>query len=196
MQDWVLITAPLAAVLYFLAFQDHSENCFLGSALRSSRSTAARTTHQLPLLPPVLQPPRYVKSRVSVSLYPRKRPFAALPRNDAMGHVWTAPAVQEESDVLRSVRVQPCIRPVFEWRTSLHCDAAAVAAGPDVIRWSGPKQKHALNYRVAHHGFSRSTVSTVRINVVITPAVRERTDATSSCRRQTPHAATVSAGAR
>src|SRR6202050_346596 len=29
----------------------------------------------------------------------------------AMGHVWTAPAVQEESDFLRSVRVQPCIRP-------------------------------------------------------------------------------------
>ena len=28
-------------------------------------------------------------------------------------HVWTAPAVQEESDVLRSVRVQPCMRPVF-----------------------------------------------------------------------------------
>ena len=31
----------------------------------------------------------------------------------ALGHVWTAPAVQEESDVLRSVRVQPCIRPIF-----------------------------------------------------------------------------------
>jgi len=29
-----------------------------------------------------------------------------------MGHVWTAPAVQEESDFLRSVRVQPCIRPL------------------------------------------------------------------------------------
>ena len=28
-------------------------------------------------------------------------------------HVWTAPAVQEEFDVLRSVRVQPCMRPVF-----------------------------------------------------------------------------------
>jgi hypothetical protein len=36
----------------------------------------------------------------------------------AMGHVWTVPAVQEESDVLRSVRVQPCIRPVFAWRTT------------------------------------------------------------------------------
>ena len=76
------------------------------------------------------------------------------------------------------------------------CDAAAMAAGPDVIRWSGPKQKHALNYRVAHHGFSRSTVSTVRINVVITPAVRERTDANLIWSRQTPYAAAVSAGAR
>jgi len=47
---------------------------------------------------------------------PPKRPIAALPRNGVMGHVWTAPAVQEESDVLRSVRVQPCIRPVFAWR--------------------------------------------------------------------------------
>jgi hypothetical protein len=31
---------------------------------------------------------------------------------DVMGHVWTAPAVQEESDYQRSVRVQPCIRPL------------------------------------------------------------------------------------
>ena len=35
-----------------------------------------------------------------------------------LGHVWTAPAVQEESDVLRSVRVQPCIRPIFAWRVT------------------------------------------------------------------------------
>ena len=44
------------------------------------------------------------------------------------------PRCKSESDFLRSVRVQPCIRPVFEWRTSLHCDATAMAAGPDVIR--------------------------------------------------------------
>jgi DNA-binding XRE family transcriptional regulator len=37
--------------------------------------------------------------QVERSLYPQKRTFAALPRNDAKGHVWTAPAVQEESDV-------------------------------------------------------------------------------------------------
>ncbi len=42
-----------------------------------------------------------------------------------MGHVWTAPAVQEESDYQRSVRVQSCIRPL---------SAAVLTAGPDVIR--------------------------------------------------------------
>jgi hypothetical protein len=40
-------------------------------------------------------------------------------------HVWTAPAVQGESDSQRGVRVQPCIRPL---------NAAVLAAGPDVIR--------------------------------------------------------------
>src|SRR5262245_26538812 len=40
-------------------------------------------------------------------------------------HVWTAPAVQEESDYQRSVRVQSCIRPL---------KAAVLTAGPDVIR--------------------------------------------------------------
>jgi hypothetical protein len=70
----------------------------------------------------------------AMSVMPRKRRSATKMESVAMGHVWTAPAVQEESDVLRSVRVQPCIRPVFEWRSDLHCDAAAVAAGPDVIR--------------------------------------------------------------
>jgi hypothetical protein len=30
----------------------------------------------------------------------------------ATGHVWTAPAVQEESDYQRSVRVRSCIRPL------------------------------------------------------------------------------------
>src|ERR1035441_6498924 len=31
-------------------------------------------------------------------------------------HVWTVPAVQEESDYQRSVRVRSCIRPVVAWR--------------------------------------------------------------------------------
>jgi hypothetical protein len=59
-----------------------------------------------------------------------------------MGHVWTAPAVQEENRTSqRAGRVQPCIRPL---------NAAAVAAGPDVIRGSGPNQKHAFSSRMAH----------------------------------------------
>jgi hypothetical protein len=41
------------------------------------------------------------------------------------GHVWTAPAVQGESDYQRNVRVQSCIRPL---------NAAFLTAGPDVIR--------------------------------------------------------------
>jgi hypothetical protein len=34
----------------------------------------------------------------------------------SLGHVWTAPAVQEESDYPLLSRVQPCIRPVFARR--------------------------------------------------------------------------------
>ena len=46
--------------------------------------------------------------------------------NAATCHVWTAPAVQGKNRAFqRSVRVQPCIRPL---------NAAVVAAGPDVIR--------------------------------------------------------------
>src|SRR5262249_48710025 len=82
----------------------------------------------------------------------------------AVCHVWTAPAVQEESDVSANGRVRSCIRPVV---------AAALAAGHDVIRKSGPNQKHALVRRVAHNGLpdQRSTVSH---HVVFTPANRER----------------------
>ena len=31
--------------------------------------------------------------------YTPKATVCCVPRNDAMGHVWTVPAVQEESDV-------------------------------------------------------------------------------------------------
>jgi hypothetical protein len=81
-----------------------------------------------------------------------------------MCHVWTAPAVQEESDVSAIGRVRSCIRPIV---------AAALAAGHDVIRGSGPNQKHALVSRVAHNGLpdQRSTFSH---HVVFTPAIQER----------------------
>jgi Transposase zinc-binding domain len=67
-------------------------------------------------------------------------------------HVWTAPAMQEESDVPRCGRVRSCIRPIV---------AATLAAGHDVIRGSGPNQGAALINRMALHGFSRSNGSTV-----------------------------------
>ena len=49
-------------------------------------------------------------------LCPRKRPSATAAQHVVMGHVWTVPAVQGESDYQRSVRVQPCIRPIVAWR--------------------------------------------------------------------------------
>src|SRR3974390_63187 len=56
----------------------------------------------------------------------QKRKNLARQRNDARGHVWTAPAVQGKNRTIqRNVRVQPCIRPL---------NAAALAGGPDVIR--------------------------------------------------------------
>jgi len=70
-------------------------------------------------------------------------------------------------------------------------DAAAVAAGPDVIRGSGPNQSLALFARVALvAGLPNRRSRPFRINVVITPAVPQRTNATSYCHRQAPsHAA-------
>src|SRR5262245_3450871 len=50
----------------------------------------------------------------------------------------------------------------------------------------GPKQTHALFLRMTQNRVFRLTVSTVRINVFITPAVRERTDLPTSSHRQTP----------
>jgi Transposase zinc-binding domain len=80
-------------------------------------------------------------------------------------HVWTAPAMQEESDVSANGRVRSCIRPIV---------AATLAAGHDVIRGSGPNQGAALMKRMALHGFSQSNGSTVSHHVVFTPAIRER----------------------
>src|ERR1019366_6082768 len=61
-----------------------------------------------------------------VRCYSNSGQIVAVPRMSAMCHVWTAPAVQGKNLTFqRSVRVQPCIRPL---------NAAALAAGPDVIR--------------------------------------------------------------
>ena len=50
---------------------------------------------------------------INVRCYSKSDANCSAQRSDPKGHVWTVPAVQEESDVLRSVRVQPCMRPVF-----------------------------------------------------------------------------------
>ena len=51
-----------------------------------------------------------------------------------MGHVWTAPAVQEESDLSAKRSGAAMYAACFSRRGLPRRDAAAVAAGPDVIR--------------------------------------------------------------
>jgi hypothetical protein len=55
-------------------------------------------------------------------------------RSIQMGHVWTAPAVQEESDVSAKRSGAAMYTAYFRLEDCLCRDAAAVAAGPDVIR--------------------------------------------------------------
>jgi hypothetical protein len=52
----------------------------------------------------------------------------------AKGHVWTAPAVQEESDVSAKRSGAAMYPACSRLEDCLQRDAAAVAAGPDVIR--------------------------------------------------------------
>jgi len=51
-----------------------------------------------------------------------------------MGHVWTVPAVQEESDFSAKRSGAAMYTAYFRLEDCLCRDAAAVAAGPDVIR--------------------------------------------------------------
>jgi hypothetical protein len=53
---------------------------------------------------------------------------------DSIGHVWTVPAVQEESDVSAKRSGAAMYTAYFRLEDCLCRDAAAVAAGPDVIR--------------------------------------------------------------
>ena len=50
------------------------------------------------------------------------------------GHVWTAPAVQEESDLSAKRSGAAMYAACFRVKACLRRDAATVAAGPDVIR--------------------------------------------------------------
>ena len=71
----------------------------------TERAYLAKVRYPSTLLRSVLAQPRSFATEPSspgadrCSLLLRKRPNAAPRRNDAMGHVWTAPAVQEESDI-------------------------------------------------------------------------------------------------
>ncbi len=51
-----------------------------------------------------------------------------------MGHVWTVPAVQEESDLSAKRSGAAMYTAYFRLEGYLCRDAANVAAGPDVIR--------------------------------------------------------------
>src|SRR5262249_23534200 len=51
-------------------------------------------------------------SAAEVSAARPGRTFRNAHRRPVPGHVWTAPAMQEESDYQRSVRVRSCIRPL------------------------------------------------------------------------------------
>ena len=55
-------------------------------------------------------------------------------RHPEMGHVWTVPAVQEESDLSAKRSGAAMYAACFSRRGLPRRDAAAVAAGPDVIR--------------------------------------------------------------
>ena len=64
----------------------------------------------------------------------RKRPSASAAQHVVKGHVWTVPAVQEESDLSAKRSVAAMYAACFSRRGLPRRDAAAVAAGPDVIR--------------------------------------------------------------
>ena len=67
-------------------------------------------------------------------LIPQSRTLSCAAANDAKGHVWTVPAVQEESDLSAKRSGAAMYAACFSRRGLPRRDAAAVAAGPDVIR--------------------------------------------------------------
>src|SRR5262245_64525131 len=79
------------------------------------------------------------------------------------GHVWTTPALQEESSDWLAVGCKSCVRPIR---------AALMTAGPDVVRGPGPNQKHGLDTRDPKRvlPINRSTASH---HAIITLAIRK-----------------------
>jgi hypothetical protein len=60
--------------------------------------------------------------------------IAATQHSAESAHIWTAPAVQEESDISAKRSGAAMYPACFRLEDCLRHDAAAVAAGPDVIR--------------------------------------------------------------
>jgi hypothetical protein len=69
-----------------------------------------------------------------MSVAPRKRQLATKMRHVVKGHVWTVPAVQEESDFSAKRSGAAMYTAYCRLEDYLCRDAATVAAGPDVIR--------------------------------------------------------------
>jgi hypothetical protein len=69
-----------------------------------------------------------------VPLYPQKPTFGRSAISVAKGHVWTVPAVQEESDFSAKRSGAAMYTAYCRLEDYLCRDAATVAAGPDVIR--------------------------------------------------------------
>ena len=67
-------------------------------------------------------------------LFTQLRTYRCIALSDAKGHVWTVPAVQEESDFSAKRSGAAMYTACFRLEDYLGRDAATVAAGPDVIR--------------------------------------------------------------
>ena len=75
-----------------------------------------------------------VSGRSAIFVIRRIRTQVGHRARSAKGHVWTAPAVQEESDLSANRSGAAMYAACFSRRGLPRRDAAAVAAGPDVIR--------------------------------------------------------------
>src|SRR6202790_4015881 len=80
------------------------------------RSAGAASGQVFNTIVPCGQPDEAQTDETACRECPQFRVCCRSAASEVMGHVWTAPAVQEESDYQRSVRVRSCIRPVFRWK--------------------------------------------------------------------------------
>ena len=66
--------------------------------------------------------------------FTQHRTYRCIAARDVTGHIWTVPAVQEESDFSAKRSGAAMYTACFRLEDYLGHDAAIVAAGPDVIR--------------------------------------------------------------